>query len=127
MTLAGTATRVLVVEDSDLVRHRLRALLSEIPEVAILAEAGTAEEAERLFPDWAADVVILDIRLPDSSGLGVLRAAKALPAPPCVIILTDYGYDELRQRCLAEGADWFLQKSTAFDSLPEVLHALHRR
>ena len=124
MTATSTPTRVLVVEDSDLVRLRLRAMLSEIPEVTTLAEAATAAEAERLLPEWGADVVILDIRLPDSSGLGVLRTAKALPHPPRVIILTDYGYDMLRERCLSEGADRFLEKSTEFDRLPEVLSEL---
>ena len=126
MTVVATPTRVLVVEDSDLVRLRLRALLSEIPEVAILAEAATAEEAVRLLPDWEADVMILDLHLPDSSGLGVLRAAKALPRPPRVIVLTDFGYDMLRQRCLAEGADRFLEKSSEFHLLPDVLDELRR-
>ena len=126
MTAIGAPTRVLVVEDSALVRLRLRALLSEIPEVAILAETGTAEEAIRLLPDWSADVVILDVRLPDSSGLEVLRSAKALPHPPRVVVLTQYGYDGLRERCLAEGADRFLEKSTEFYRLPEVLDELRR-
>jgi len=114
----------MIVDDSDLMRLRLRALLREVPGVHLVAEAATAEAAQQMLPGSPPDIMILDLRLPDSSGLDVLRAARTLPHPPRVIILTDYGYDMLRQRCRAAGADAFLEKGTEFDRLPEVIDAL---
>lgn len=116
----------MIVEDSDLMRLRLRDMLGEVPGVSLVAEAATAEAAQRLLPNRPPDIMILDLRLPDSSGLGVLRAAKALPHPPRVIVLTDYGYDMLRERCRSEGADRFLEKGTEFDRLPAVIDELRR-
>ncbi len=90
-------------------------------------EVGSVAEAERLLPESKADLVVLDMRLPDGDGLTVLQAAKRLRPAPAVVVLTNYPYDELRVACLAAGADRFLDKRTEFDRLPALVSELGRR
>ena len=67
------------------------------------------------------DVVILDIRMPDGSGIDVLQTIKQGEPAPAVIVLTNYPYPAYRQKCLQAGADFFLDKSTEFDQIPELI------
>jgi CheY-like chemotaxis protein len=119
--------RVLVVDDSSEVRGRLVSLLEELGPVDSLMEAGSVAEAQRLLSESKADLVVLDMRLPDGDGLEVLRAAKRLRPEPAVVVLTNYPYDELRAACLAAGADGFLDKRTEFSRLPALVSELGRR
>jgi len=66
------------------------------------------------------------LRLPDGDGFEVIRAAKALTPAPIVVVLTSYAYPQLEARGLAAGADWFLDKSTQFLRVPEILTSLPR-
>src|SRR5258708_38932325 len=106
--------RVLVVDDSSEVRGRVVSLLQELEPVETVMEASSVAEAQRLLLKSKADVVVVDMRLPDGDGLEVLRAAKRLRPEPAVVVLTNYPYDELRVACLAAGADPFLDKGTEF-------------
>ena len=119
--------RVFLVDDSLLVRVRLARMLQDLWQVEKVIEAGTVAEAQGLLPDSNADVVIVDMRLPDGDGLEVLRAAKRMRPPPAVIVLTNYAYDQLRSTCLEAGADEFLDKRTEFERLPAIVTELGRR
>ncbi len=119
--------RVLVVDDSSEIRSRLVSLLKEPGQVDRVIEAGSVAEAQRLLPESKADLVVVDMRLPDGDGLDVLKAAKRLRPAPAVVVLTNYPYDELRVACLAAGADRFLDKRTEFDRLPALVRQLGRR
>ncbi len=66
------------------------------------------------------------MRLPDGDGFEVIRAAKSLTPAPIVVVLTSYAYPQLEARGLAAGADWFLDKSTEFLRVPEILTSLQR-
>jgi len=102
-------------------------MLQDLWQVEKVIEAGTVAEAQGLLPDSNADVVIVDMRLPDGDGLEVLRAAKRMRPPPAVIVLTNYAYDQLRSTCLEAGADEFLDKRTEFERLPAIVTELGRR
>ncbi len=118
--------RVLVVDDSAVVRGRLAALLREICTDAIVAEARDGEEALALVRTVAPDLVILDLQLPGRGGLEILVSLKQLPEPPRVLILTNHATDPHRREGLARGADYFFDKSMEFERVAQVLSELPR-
>ena len=115
-----------MVEDSEIVRTRLVAMLDETPGVEVAGEAATVAEAVARLPAGRPDAVLVDLRLPDGDGFEVIRVAKALTPAPVVVVLTSYAYPQLEARGLACGADWFLDKSTQFLRVPEILTSLPR-
>jgi DNA-binding NarL/FixJ family response regulator len=115
-----------VVEDSEIVRTRLVAMLVETRGVELAGEAANVAEALTRLPAGRPDAVLVDLRLPDGDGFEVIRAAKALTPAPVVVVLTSYAYPQLEARGLAAGADWFLDKSTEFLRVPEILTSLTR-
>lgn len=116
--------KVFITDDSLIVREHLVTLLDELAGVEIVGQAGNVAEAISGIRKLQPDVVILDIRLPDGSGIDVLQAIKQDQPAPMVIILTNYPYSGYRQRCLNAGADFFLDKSTEFDQIPKLFEQL---
>lgn len=111
---------VFIADDSLIVREHLVTMLDELTEVEIVGQAETVAEAITAIGKLQPDVVILDIRMPDGSGIDVLLAIKQNESAPIVIVLTNYPYPAYRQKCLQAGADFFLDKSTEFDQIPEL-------
>ena len=101
-------------------------MLDETRGVEVTGEAATVAEALARLPAGRPDAVLVDLRLPDGDGFEVIRAAKALTPPPVIVVLTSYAYPQLEARGLAAGADWFLDKSTEFRRVPEILTSLPR-
>jgi DNA-binding NarL/FixJ family response regulator len=116
--------KVYVVDDSDFVRERLIEMLSELEEVEIIGGTGDPQEALAAIGEMLPDAVILDIRLPGRSGVEVLRDLKKEEPSPIVIILTNYPYPQYRKECTEAGADHFLNKSTEFNEIAEILKGL---
>ena len=115
---------VYVVDDSDFVRERLIEMLSELEGVEIAGGTGDPLEAVAAIRQMVPDAVILDIRLPRKSGIEVLRDIKKDKPSPVVIILTNYPYPQYQKECTEAGADYFLNKSTEFNKIAEVLKGL---
>ena len=115
---------VYVVDDSDFIRERLIEMLSELEGVEIAGGTGDPREAVAAIRQMVPDAVILDIRLPRKSGIEVLRDIKKDKPSPVVIILTNYPYPQYRKECTEAGADYFLNKSTEFNKIAEVLKSL---
>ena len=113
--------RVLIVDDSKQVRERLISLLSDYPEIRIVAQAGNGEEAMDALFDQKPDTVILDIRLPGRSGIQLLREIKAAHPEITVIMLTNYDFEPYRKQCLQFGADYFFNKTLEFEKVVNVL------
>jgi DNA-binding NarL/FixJ family response regulator len=116
--------RILVVDDSPLVRSRLVAMLRVLPCVSLVNEAGTLAAARAALGGLRPDVVILDLQLADGDGLAILRDAKRLREPPAVAVLTNHADDWYRVRCDQAGADFFLDKSKQFDRIPAIVARL---
>jgi DNA-binding NarL/FixJ family response regulator len=112
--------KVLIVDDSLVVRERLVAILDELAGIEIVGQAENVTEAIGAVRKLRPDVIILDIWMPGGSGIDVLRQIKQGGAGPMVIILTNYPFPEYRQRCLNAGANFFLDKSTEFDQIPKL-------
>jgi len=116
--------KVVIVDHSAIIRERLEAMLSEVPQVETIGQAEDQLEAQKLVRKLNPEVVILDISMPGGSGIGLLREIKKGQQPPLVIVLTDQSYPLYRKKCLDAGADFFFDKSTEFDKVAEVLKQL---
>lgn len=113
--------RVFVVEDSELIRRRLLSLLSRLPSIEVVGHSDTASDAIVRIADLMPDVVVLDIKLKDGSGIEVLRTITQRLAQVTVIMLTNYATEEYRKKCLEAGADYFLDKTNEFERLGEII------
>jgi DNA-binding NarL/FixJ family response regulator len=113
--------RVLIADDSAGVRERLVTMVSALPGITAVGQAQDGLEAVDAIRRIRPDVVILDIRMPGTNGIDVLRQLKKTQPAPRVIVLTNYSYQQYRERCEAAGADFFFDKSTEFDRIPRAL------
>jgi DNA-binding NarL/FixJ family response regulator len=111
---------VLVVDDSAVVRDRLAALLSDLAGIEVVGTARDAPEGVAVARRVAPDAVVLDLRMPGGDGVAVLEDIKARAPATVVVMLTNYTSEEHRARCLAAGADHFLDKSTDLDRLADI-------
>jgi DNA-binding NarL/FixJ family response regulator len=113
--------RILIADDSVIVRERLINLLTELQGVEIVAQAEDAMGARGLAEKLKPDLAILDLRMPKGSGADVLFDLKRLVPSPLVIMLTNYPHAENRKKCMEGGADFFLDKSTEFQKVVSVV------
>ncbi len=97
-------------------------MLDELTGVEIVGQADNVADAINAIRRLQPDVVILDIRMPGGSGIDVLRKTKQNGTGPMVIILTNYPFSGYRQKCMDAGADFFLDKSTEFDQIPDLIN-----
>jgi len=112
---------VYIVDDSPAVRERLIAMILEIEGTALAGATGDPHEAVRCIRRLRPDAVILDIRMAGLSGIQVLRRIKQGHRPPVVIMLTNYPFGQYRKECAEAGADYFLNKSTEFGKINQIL------
>ena len=112
---------VFVVDDSEIVRDRITAMLSEVPAINIVGYADNPLSATELIVKTNPDVVILDIFLSGGSGIHVLKNIRGKNVTAKVIMLTNYAQEEYRKKCFEEGADFFFDKSIEFDRVVDVI------
>ena len=122
-----TVARILIVDDSELVKDRLQELLAEKDGIKVIGTAGDTQqgisEIERLKPD----LVILDIAMPGGGGMPVLKHIKATQSDCVVIVLTSYPYPQYRQAYLTAGAEYFFDKTSELGRLIVVLADLNQQ
>jgi len=116
--------KIIIADDSELIHERLTAMISELPECEIVGQARDGGAAIELIKDRKPDVVVLDIRMPKSNGIDVLKNIQKYNSIPRVIIFTNYPYPQYKTRCTALGADYFLDKATEFQKLRDLLKQL---
>jgi DNA-binding NarL/FixJ family response regulator len=118
--------KVYLVEDSPLLRDRVTESIAEDDRLAVVGYAETEEDALAGITSAAPDAIVLDIQLKRGNGLNVLRrlAQLGLPRRPKVVVLTHYAEPEYRRRAIEAGCDFFLDKTTEFGRLVEVLGEL---
>ena len=112
--------KILVVENSVLVRDRLRSLITAVPHALLVAEAGSDVAARCHLADHRPALVVLDPCLRAGDGFALIAQIKALQPSITIIALTNQVYPEYRARCKALGVDYFFDKTketTAFVAL----------
>lgn len=109
--------KVLVVDDHAVVRRGVLQILAEAPDMRVVGEASTGQEALRLVQDSAYNVMLLDLALPDGSGLEVLKQLRRLKSELRVLILSVYPEEQYAIRVLKMGAAGYLTKDSAPDEL----------
>jgi len=116
--------RVLVVDDHPVVRHGLVSILRWEADFELVGEAADGAEAVRLILEHRPDVVLLDLRLPQLSGVEVMQRVRAQAPEVRFLVLTTYDTDEHIGRALAAGAQGYLLKDATPDELARAVRAL---
>jgi DNA-binding NarL/FixJ family response regulator len=118
--------RLLVVDDHEVVRQGLVALLDRRPGFQVVAEAGTVEESISQARLHLPDIVVMDVRLPDGSGVEACRAIRAELPETRVIMLTSFPDDEAVLSAIVAGASGYLLKQIRARDLVSALEAVGR-
>jgi two-component system response regulator DevR len=122
----GRPFRLLVVDDHEVVRQGLVALLGRRPNFQVVAEAGTVEEALAQAHLHQPDIVIMDVRLPDGSGVEACREIRADLPDTRVVMLTSFPDDEAVLSAIVAGAAGYLLKQIRARDLVSALEAVGR-
>lgn len=114
-------TTVFLVDDSAPIRELLKELLAQSPSVRIVGEADNAASAIRGILTTRPKFVVLDYRLQEGSGLDVLRAVAGVATETVFAVLTNHVSAAVRAACTDAGALYFLDKSSEFDKLNQII------
>jgi len=117
--------RVLCVDDHPLLREGIAAIISNQPDMLLLAQASTGCEAIQKYREHQPDVTLMDLRLPDMSGIDSLIAIRAEFPDARIIIVTTYEGDVEIQRALGAGARGYMLKSMPPRDLVEGIRGVH--
>jgi DNA-binding NarL/FixJ family response regulator len=117
--------RVLSVDDHPLLREGLATIINNQPDMSMVAEASTSSEAVQRFREHRPDVTLMDLRLPDASGIDAMIAIRAEFADARIIMLTTFEGDVEIQRALEAGARAYMLKSMPPRELVEVIRQVH--
>lgn len=121
-----TKTRILLVDDHDIVRLGLMTLLNDQPDMEVVGEASTAGEAVRAAEDLQPDVVLMDIRLPGEGGIDACRQITSRFLSCKVVMLTSFADDELIMRAIRAGAVGYVLKQVGNEELLRAIQAAAR-
>jgi len=116
--------RVVLADDQTLVREGLRSLLSLVPDISVVSEAGSGEEAIAAVLEHAPDVLLLDMRMPKGDGLSVINALREKEKLPPTLILTTFDDDATALEVVRAGARGFLLKDVRLEKLVSAVRTL---
>lgn len=124
------AIRVALVDDQQLVRAGFAMVIGSQPDMTVVAEAGDGEQALRVLPSYAVDVVLMDVRMPGLDGIGATEGLLAAPRPPGhpeprIVILTTFDLDEYVFAAIKAGASGFLLKDTPPEDMLAAIRTVH--
>jgi DNA-binding NarL/FixJ family response regulator len=117
--------RVLTVDDHPLLREGIAAIINSQPDMSLVAEAASSSEAVQRFREHRPDVTLMDLRLPDASGIDAMIAIRAEFTDARIIMLTTFEGDVEIQRALEAGARGYMLKSMPPRELVEVIRQVH--
>jgi DNA-binding NarL/FixJ family response regulator len=117
--------RVLSVDDHPLLREGIAAIINNQPDMLLVADAASGSEAVQKFREHQPDVTLMDLRLPDVSGIDAMIAIRTEFAEARIIMLTTFEGDVEIQRALEAGARGYMLKSMPPPELVEVIRQVH--
>jgi two-component system, NarL family, response regulator DevR len=118
--------RILIVDDHEVVRLGLKSLLERHPQFEVIGEAGTAREAIEQVTRQRPDVVLMDIRLPGTSGIEACETIVETYPETKVIMLTSYAEDEMLFSAIRAGASGYVLKQIGADELVRAIESVGR-
>ncbi len=119
--MTDAALRVMLVDDHEVVREGLRTLLGRQKGMLVVGEAGTAAEAIEVAARAKPDVIVMDVRLPDGSGVEACRTIREARPETKVIMLTSYADDEALFASIVAGAAGYLLKQTRGQAVVDAI------
>ena len=122
---AATSIRIMVVEDHNVVRQGLIALMRTVAEFEVIAETDSGEQAVELFRKHRPDIVLMDLRLRTGSGVSAIQAIRKISADARVVVLTTYDGDEDIYKALQSGAQGYLLKGASSEELIQAVIRVH--
>jgi DNA-binding NarL/FixJ family response regulator len=125
MDAGGAKICVLVVDDHPIMRVGIAAIVNAQPDMLVVGQAGSVAEALKLFETQQPDLTLMDLRLPDGSGVDAIRRIRAGWPKARVIVLTTYEGDEDIHQALEAGARGYMIKGMPHDALVKALHRVH--
>ena len=117
--------RVLSVDDHPLLREGIAALIANQSDMKLVAEAGNGHEAIAQFRAHQPDVVLMDLQMPEMSGIDAIIAIRSEFPDARIIVLTTYAGDVLAQRALKAGVHAYILKSNVRKELLETIRIVH--
>jgi len=116
--------KILITDDHKIVREGLKEILLHLPEISVIEEAKNGDEALAMISKEDFDLILLDISLPDISGLEVLQSIKRKHPLQRVLMLSMYTQEHYALRTLKMGASGYLTKDTASEELIEAVRKI---
>jgi DNA-binding NarL/FixJ family response regulator len=118
--------RVLIADDHSVVREGLVSLIGRKPDMMVVGEAGNGREAVDLWKQHRPDVTLLDLRMPELDGVGVIKEIRAYDEAAHIIVLTTFDGDEDIYRAIKAGAKGYLLKDVAREALMDCIRKVHQ-
>jgi DNA-binding NarL/FixJ family response regulator len=123
--MSAEPIRIMTVDDHPLLREGIGAIVRSQPDLRLVAEATSGREAIERFREHRPDVTLMDLRLPDMSGIDTLIAIRGEFPDARIVILTTFGGDMEIRRALGAGARGYLLKSMPPEELVEGIRQVH--
>lgn len=118
--------KILLVEDSLILRDRLRNIINAIPDVALVAATDNEDDARCYLEKYRPDVAVIDLRLRRGSGFSVIEHIGRAYMETIVIVLTNLAQPEYRAKCMELGAHYFFDKSKGTGAFTKLLAELSK-
>lgn len=124
-TAGNEQIRVMLVDDHEVVRRGIVTVIDASEKLAVVGEASSVAEAQRRLPAIRPEVLVVDLQLPDGTGIDVMKAARALDPDQRMLVLTSFDDDAALRESEAAGAAGLMLKSARSQEIVEAILAVH--